>query len=229
MKDITIVIGASGGLGRAVASHFDDCSDWSLNTGVDLRSHASVVEAAKRVAHAGCTVHRVINCAGVNTIVPLDELTWEAFVETMRVNAWGFVNVIKELRAAKVIADGAVLCNVISNAARVPMTHSCAYNASKAAQEMMTRQLAREFKQYSVFGVNPNKLEGTPMSLAIEADVLKLRGWTAEEAKRYQLAALPAGVETPVESLASFIAEMMKPIHHPYITGCIMPYGGPVQ
>ena len=125
------------------------------------------------------------------------------------------------------LTPGAAMCNVISNAAHIPMTHSLMYNASKAAQEIVTRQMARELKEYCIFGVNPNKLEGTQMSLEIEAQVRELRGWTEEEARRYQLAALPAGVETPPESLAEFIAGLMRPVHHPYITGCICQYGGP--
>lgn len=227
MKEITVILGGSGGLGREVAKHFPDASNWSPDTGFDIRNFSTVYEAVIRVEEAGCKVLRLINCAGVNLIAPLDDVGMQALELSMAVNAFGFFDVIRSLRLHKLLAPGFAACNVISNAAHMPMTHSIAYNASKAAQEMITRQMAREWKEYCIFGVNPNKLHGTPMSLAIEERVCELRGWTKEEAKKYQLAALPAGVETPPSALASFIAELMRDEHHPYITGCIFPYGGP--
>lgn len=227
MKEITIILGGSGGLGREVAKHFQDASNWSLDTGVNVTSGISLAIAVDRLRTAKCTVVRLINCVGVNLIAPLDAVQMIDIDHSMEVNAYAFFYVVKHLRGAGLLAHSAALCNVISNAAHMPMTHSIAYNASKAAQEMITRQMAREWKEYTIFGVNPNKLHGTPMSLAIEERVCELRGWTPEEAKKYQLAALPAGVETPPAALAQFIAELMQDTHHPYITGCIFPYGGP--
>lgn len=224
---ITIILGGSGGLGRAVSLHFPDASNWSLDTGVDISSVASVEAAVHRVVRSGEKVSGLINCAGRNFLEPLHSLNVVDAMQLMKVNAFGFFQVLKELKRNNVLLPRFAACNVISNAAHIPMTHSMAYNASKAAQEMITRQMAREWKEYCIFGVNPNKLEGTAMSKHIEESVLKLRGWTPEEAKKYQLAALPAGMETPVLALAQFIADLMRPSHHPFITGCIFPYGGP--
>ena len=224
----TLVLGGSGGIGKEVMKHFPEAIDWSLKTAVDLAFTESISKVAMELVTLKATrFKRVINCAGTNALFPFDELKPYTLQDTMDCNAFALPWVIQALRANALIFDGAVICNVISNAAHVPMTHSLAYNASKAAQEMITRQMARELKEYVIFGVNPNKIAGTNMSLSIAERVCKLRGWTPEEAIKYQLAALPAGVETPAASLAAFIAELMKPIHHPYITGCIFPYGGP--
>lgn len=227
MEEITIIMGGSGGLGKEVAKYFPDASNWSHDTGVDVSDGNSVYLAADKVLDAKCSVQRIINCAGINEINPFDKIF--NLEHIMKVNAFALPSVVQHLRALKVLPSGAVICNVISNAARIPMTHSLAYNMSKAAQEMATRQMARELKEYTIFGVNPNKLWDTGMSRTIEDRVRELRGWTVEEATRYQLAALPAGVETLPSSCAAFIAELMKPIHHPFITGCIFPYGGPIQ
>lgn len=224
---VTIVMGGSGGLGKEVMTWFPFAVNWSLDTGVDVAAQTSIQMAIEALTDREHTVIRIINCAGVNLLREFDRLTADEVLRVMTINAFSLPMVVRSLRAFDAISKDAVICNVISNAAHMPMTHSLAYNASKAAQEMITRQMARELKGYTIFGVNPNKLEGTPMSHQIEAEVLKLRGWTAEEAMRYQLAALPAGVETPPAALASFIFELMKPTHHPYITGCIFPYGGP--
>lgn len=232
----TLIMGGSGGLGREVMHQFPGAANWSLDTDVDLEQPWTISEAASMIDPEH-SVTQLINCAGVNLLYPFDELlaanpdSHEAgeIERCMTVNAFAFPRVVAALRRYKALAPGAVLCNVISNAAKIPMTHSLAYNMSKAAQEMATRQMARELKEYSIFGINPNKLIGTGMSLDIEARVLELRGWTAEEAKRYQLAALPAGLETPPAALALFIKQLMHPAHHPFLTGCIVPYGGPIQ
>lgn len=228
-----IVMGGSGGLGSAVMKVFADSKtdgdldliNWSFDTGVDVGSQTAIQLATDHLDNI--IISGIINCAGINLLREFDRLTADEVLRVMTVNAFSLPMVVRTLRAFGRLESGAAICNVISNAAHIPMTHSLAYNASKAAQEMITRQMARELKGYTIFGVNPNKLAGTQMSSQIEAEVLKLRGWSAEEARGYQLAALPAGVETPVDSLAAFIYELMRPIHHPYITGCIFPYGGP--
>lgn len=220
-----IVMGGSGGLGQEICKLLPEAVDWSKDSGVNFVIEEDVEAAAHCLE--GKQVRGVINCCGINALIPFDEVTFAEFARSMYVNVYSLVRVVQALRREKLLADGAAICNVISNAAHIPMTHSLIYNTSKAAQEMLTRQMARELKEYCVFGVNPNKLEGTPMSREIEAKVLELRGWTAEQAKKYQLAALPAGVETPPESLARFIVHLMGTRNHPYITGTIFPYGGP--
>jgi NAD(P)-dependent dehydrogenase (short-subunit alcohol dehydrogenase family) len=93
----------------------------------------------------------------------------------------------------------------------------------------MTLQLARELtKKYgiTVFGVSPNKLAGTGMSRAIEEQVMRVRGWTAEYARQYQLNALLTGEETPPQSVAEFVAYLLTDkAHHKFLSGCVLPYG----
>lgn len=234
-----LILGGSGGLGTAVKKYFPNALDWSRPE-IDLGSSAEVKLAAGKLTH---NINLLINCCGVNELMPFDQLQFADMMHLMTNNAWVFPNVVRALRKAGAFAFqdsgvemecegrawmGPILINVISNAAHIPMTHSLAYNASKAAQEMITRQMARELKTYSIIGINPNKLKGTGMSRSIEKRVQALRGWTPEQADQYQRAALPAGVETPPSSLALFIHAMANPAHHPYVTGCIFPYGGPM-
>jgi NAD(P)-dependent dehydrogenase (short-subunit alcohol dehydrogenase family) len=65
------------------------------------------------------------------------------FDHVMAVNAKGIFLVTQALLSVLAATNGTV-CNIISNASHVPMTNSLAYNASKAAAMMMTKQMARE-------------------------------------------------------------------------------------
>lgn len=234
-----VITGASSGLGKCIAkaleSQYDDSGevpsnfkiiDWSLNTGVDIRDIDSVEKAAKKVSSAVHCVDVLINCAGINHIefIPkLAEEDWDRIIDT---NAKGIFLVSQALLP---LLRGGTVLNIVSNASHMPMTSSLAYNASKGAAEIMTKQMSRELIKthgITVFGISPNKLKNTGMSAYIDNKVQELRGWTAEEARNYQLASLPAGEETDPETLAEFIAFILSSKQrHKYFAGCIIPYG----
>jgi len=223
-----VITGASSGLGAAIAratSNYSNVYDWSINAGVDVRSRTSIGHA---VGSAPDKVDVLINAAGVNGIDYLPDVAEAEWDRIMDTNAKGIFLVTQALLPK--LRDGTVL-NIVSNAAHIPMTSSLAYNASKGAAEIMTKQLARELiktHNITVFGISPNKMAGTAMSRVIERRVCALRGWTPEEANKYQLAALPAGEETDVETLAEFIAFLLSnKQRHKFFAGCIIPYGGP--
>lgn len=169
----------------------------------------------------------LINCAGINKINWLENVEEEEWDSVMDTNAKGIFKMtqacLPQLRASK----GTVL-NIVSNAAHMPMRCSAAYNASKGAALILTKQLARELigDGITVFSVSPNKLKGTGMSDDIDEQVVKTRGWTMEEAQRYQLAGILTGEETDPRDLAEFIAFLLQSKrHHKALAGCDIPYG----
>lgn len=181
---------------------------------------------------AGSKVHTLINCAGVNEISMLKDLSLRVLDRLMTINAFAPVWLVKNLLPT--FTSQSVVCNIISNASHMPMTSSCAYNMSKAALHIATKQMARELGKsptgLTVFGVSPNKLAGTGMSSYIDKRVCETRGWTMDEARKYQLAALPAGEETDPKVLGEFVAFLTDDIRRcKYLQGCVLPYGGPVQ
>jgi dihydroanticapsin dehydrogenase len=228
-----IITGASSGLGKELASKLDDgytiITNWSLPF-VDVTDKDSIEDAKEAFARGLFPgVDILINCAGVNhlsAIGDLDIADWEQVINT---NARGIWMTTKALLP---VMKGGTVLNIVSNASGMPMTHSLAYNASKGAAKIMTMQMARELGKthnITVFGISPNKLAGTGMSEQIDKRVCELRGWTPEEARSYQLAALPCGEETNPETLAEFIAFLLSSKErHKYLQGCIIPYGGPM-
>lgn len=130
----------------------------------------------------------VIHNAGINAIRPFEAVTAEFLHEVMHVNCIAPILFTQKLLAAGLLRSGARLCHVISDAAWRPMRHSLAYNMSKAALDMATKQMARELTKsrgLTIFGVRPGKMRGTGMSQYIDKQVQTLRGWSAEEAATY--------------------------------------------
>lgn len=229
-----VVTGGSSGLGKCIKDHLWKSNsfkglniiDWSLNSGesVDVRNQWSVKEAANRISHD--RIDALINCAGINHIEFLPKLQQEDWDRIMDTNAKGIYLATQAL--VEKLRGGTVL-NIVSNASHMPMTSSLAYNASKGAAEIMTKQMSRELiktHNITVFGISPNKLKNTGMSEYIDSKVCELRGWTPQQARDYQLASLPAGEETDPETLAEFIAFLLSSKQrHKYLAGCIIPYG----
>ena len=176
----------------------------------------------------------LINCAGVNHLTPIPDLQGADWERLMDINAkapWVMAQELLERMSCRANPmEAGTIINIVSNAAHVPMTHSLAYNASKGAALMVSKQMARElFKTHGicVFSISPNKLSGTGMSKEIEAKVPALRGWTPKQAADYQKAALPTGMETDPAMVAELITYLISTKQrHIYLHGCDIPYGG---
>jgi NAD(P)-dependent dehydrogenase (short-subunit alcohol dehydrogenase family) len=242
MKKVCIVTGAASGLGfhlvnRLRSSHNDfdliiptDLSYQSengTNLYLDVRSEGSWISLCQLCHERGWTVSGLINCAGINGINFLENVTLDDWHNIMGTNAMSIFLGARTF-LDDLTANQGVILNITSNASHMPMTSSLVYNASKAAAHIMTLQLARELSKkngITVFGVAPNKMEGTQMSQYIEKAVPEVRGWTPDQARAYQDASLLAG-ETPPELVAEFIASLLAfKDAHQHLTGCILPYG----
>ena len=93
---------------------------------------------------------------------------------------------------------------------------------------MIIKQMVRELTPkygITVLSVSPNKLKNTEMSRQIEANVPKVRGWTEEFAREYQLGSLMHGRETDPRSCGHFIASILDGGHYRFLSGCDLPYG----
>jgi 2,3-dihydro-2,3-dihydroxybenzoate dehydrogenase len=231
-RRVAVVTGGSSGLGKLVieqlllSQSFTNIIDWSLDTLVDVRSEISIERAASKLKAQFDRIDVCIQCAGINMIEFIPKLSVGEFDEVMSTNARGLWLVTKHLCDFMI---GGTICNIISNAATMPMTSSAAYNASKGAAKILTAQMSRELiktHNITVFGISPNKLSNTGMSDYINGKVCELRGWTREQARAYQFASLPAGEETDTKTLAEFIAFILSTKQrHKYFAGCDIPYG----
>lgn len=244
---VAVITGTGSGLGMAIETallamgwkvYAWDVDDYSagdtvqsVTLPVDLRWRDEINGAAGQVNEPQIDV--LINCAGINHLTPFAQLQGDDWERLMDVNAKALwltgQALLPKLANVRDRRSGGTILNIISNAAGMPMTHSLAYNASKAAALLVTQQMARElYKSHgvTVFGISPNKLAGTQMSRQIEAAVPALRGWSPEEAEAYQRAGLAIGEETEPAVLAEFIGFLLSTKdRHRYLHGCNIPYG----
>jgi NAD(P)-dependent dehydrogenase (short-subunit alcohol dehydrogenase family) len=227
MTDARILVtGGCSGLGRAIREAL--WQDYGLNTfSYDITAGFNVLDPKEHAYLWKKDWDILINCAGINIINWLENVTEEEWDAVMDINVKGIFRMTQAMLPSLKRNNGTVL-NIVSNAAHMPMRCSAAYNASKGAALILTKQLARELTSQgvTVFSVSPNKLSGTGMSNSIDRQVVKTRGWTLEEAQKYQLTGLLTGEETPPERCAEFIAFLLSSKErHKYLAGCDIPYG----
>lgn len=223
-----LVTGSSSGLGSAIASALRLANhhviEFDALSGHDVRDPARTWEGE----YAPEELDVLINCAGVNRLGWLENYVERDWDDVMDTNVKGIFKMVQWCLPSLAAMRGTII-NIVSNASHIPMTCSSAYNASKGAAHILTLQMARELgKRYglTVFGISPNKMEETEMSRALEPEVMLLRGWTKEEVRAYQLAALPAGTETPPALIAELITFLLSSrARHRFLTGTILPYG----
>jgi NAD(P)-dependent dehydrogenase (short-subunit alcohol dehydrogenase family) len=223
-RQIAVVTGASAGLGKIIASFLAsqyEVVPFDAALGNDVRDpEQSLIENRP--------VDILVNCAGVNRISWLEDITDDMWAHVMDTNVYGMMRMTQYLLPNLKAANGTVL-NIVSNASHMPMRCSAAYNASKGAAHILTLQLARELYQrhgITVFGISPNRLAGTPMSHDIDAQVVATRGWTMDKVREYQQASLPIGEETDPLALGEFIAFLLSnKVRHRFLHGCVLPYG----
>ncbi|QDU75174.1 putative oxidoreductase UxuB [Bremerella volcania] len=172
---VAVVIGASGVLGGAIAEGLALAGATVVVSGLNPQRGESRVE---RITAAGgkaefiaadtlsrdslaqlrdkCLekfgrVDMLVNCAGVNSSVPYEEITDEDWQRVLDTNLTG-THLACQVFAptmAKQKQGGAVL-NIGSVTAHLPLSRVFAYSASKAAVENLTKNLAREYATQNV-------------------------------------------------------------------------------
>jgi NAD(P)-dependent dehydrogenase (short-subunit alcohol dehydrogenase family) len=222
MNKKVIVTGSKNGLGKAIADALGaagwDVVDWDIVDGFDV--------ARPDVAALPEKLDALINCAGINSqdwLKDVKERDWDAVMNT---NVKGIFKMVQCCEPLLRASKGTVI-NIVSNAAHMPMRCSAAYNASKGAALILTKQLARELSpDVTVFSISPNKIADTKMSEYIDEQVVRTRGWTKEQAHKYQVSSLLTGEETPANCIAEFISFLLSDkTRHKYLAGCDIPYG----
>jgi 3-oxoacyl-[acyl-carrier protein] reductase len=251
---VVVITGATFGIGEAIADMLansrtrtlkqpmfkvynldkqlppsDDLPTDIMHIECDIRNRVDVIAACDFIIKDGNDkVDILINNAGYNYLNWFEKISWDSYDHVMDTNVKGTFFVTQRFLPLLKASRGTVL-NIISNAATKPMTCSSIYNASKGAQAILTRQLARELTPkygITVFGVSPNKIPETKMSDYVDHIVPELRGWSSSQAIDYELVNIPCRANTDKNIFAQFIVYLLSDKRrNQYLSGNILEYG----
>ncbi len=123
---------------------------------VDVTSRESITALKDAVVGKHGKVDMLVNCAGVNSAVPYDEITdddWSRVIDTNLKATHLGCQIFAPVMAAQ--DDGGSILNIGSVTAHLPLSRVYAYSASKAAVNNLTKNVGRE---YATQGVRVNSL-----------------------------------------------------------------------
>ena len=167
----------------------------------------------------------VLYAAGENHLEWAVDVSISQMDSMYRVNVFGFVSLLGDLRTGFPDRPFSAVA-ISSDAATTPMRGSVMYCSSKAALDMVVKTLAREWAGdgYRINAVAPGMVDDTPMSRYIEKSVPNFRGWTHQEAFRYERSMQPMGRRADKMEVACAVADVL---HGPrYLNGAIVPLTG---
>ena len=177
---VAVVIGASGVLGGAIAEGLAAAGAAVVVSGqnaergasrveritaaggqgafvaVDTLSRKSLEDLRDQVLEKFGRIDMLVNCAGVNSSVPYEEITDEDWHKVLDTNLTG-THLACQAFAPYMAGreDGGSILNIGSVTAHLPLSRVFAYSASKAAVVNLTQNLSRE---YATQGVRFNVL-----------------------------------------------------------------------
>jgi 3-dehydrosphinganine reductase len=117
---------------------------------VDAADHRQADRIMKRALKEFGTPDILVNCAGQATPRRFEEVTYEQFDETMKINVYATRNAIAALLPAMKKKDGAAIVTVSSIAGYVGVFGYTDYNASKFAVLGFSEALRAELVEYGI-------------------------------------------------------------------------------
>ena len=151
-----VVAGRSEERGEARAKAIRESGGTAEFASVDVISRTSLEDLRDRIHGKHSRVDILVNCAGVNSAVPYEEIQdddWERVLDTNLKATHLGCQIFAPLMAQQ--SQGGSILNIGSVTAHLPLSRVFAYSASKAAVNNLTKNLARE---YAKRGVRVNSL-----------------------------------------------------------------------
>jgi len=133
-----------------VAAKIDKLGVEALPLTVDLGSTDEIFEVAARATEALGPIHILANCAGVTDRGDLFTTTPQVFDHIFAVNVRGNFFMMQAIAPSMIDAGGGVIINISSMLAHGGMTHLLPYSASKAALNLVTRNVGHALRKCRV-------------------------------------------------------------------------------
>jgi len=177
-KRVVVIIGGTGGIGKAIASVFVDNGDIvvigsrtyknvkkvSREVGgfgfvVDVTKESSVKEFYSSIWKKFGRIDVVINSAGIGLYKSIRETTIEEWRDVLNTNLTGVFLSVKEAFKYFKRLNGGIIINIGSTATLGGRENMSAYSASKFGLEALTKVAAKEGKNMNirVYSVSPRR------------------------------------------------------------------------
>lgn len=152
-----VITGASDGLGKQLARLYqaagkkvvnisrNECPYADVNICVSLREGPEIKQAADQVTSIDEPLEALINCAGVLSVQPLDEISEDEIKRLMSTNVKSAILLVSNL-LHRIKADGTDIVNVSSTVGTKAYPEQAVYGASKWALRGFTANLQVELK-----------------------------------------------------------------------------------
>ena len=176
----------------------------AIGCAADVTDFAAVQAAFARIYQHYRRIDGLVNCAGVNHIQPLLDISMQDFDRVVDVNFTGIVHCCKAAGQYMVPAGKGRVVNVSSLSALQGKANYTAYSASKAAINGFTRSLSTEWCRH---GVNVNVL--SPGLIVTDIN----RAAVTANPKSYQrrVDSIPRGVPGRLEWLVAPVVMLLSP------------------
>ncbi len=238
-KKVAIVTGSSKGIGKAIAIAFAKSGEYnaittnarkiqeaqivsneirtlgcdSIAIEADMSKEADCVRLIEETVKKYGRIDVLVNNAGVEKDVPVEETTLDIWYKILAVDLTGpFIcsrEAVKYMEKQKDPIGGCII-NISSVHQMIPKPHYIPYATSKAGVEMMTRTLALELAKSNIRAnaVAPGAIE-TPMNILLDEN---------EKARQKTLTQIPMGRIGNAEEVANAV-EFLASEKASYITG----------
>ena len=230
MTEYALVTGASRNIGRAIAERLKadghsilildriEPEDPSLGEfrQVDLADPDATAQALAWAVR-GRTVTRLVNCAGVVRMEPLEEVALDGFDRMMAINVRPCIQTMQALVPGMKAAGFGRVVNIASRAA-LGHLHQTVYSATKAALIGLTKTWALEFARH---GITCNAVGPGP----VDTDMFRSVYPEGSEKRSEYLARIPVGRVGEPGDMANAVSFFLD-ARTSFVTGQVLFVGG---
>ena len=202
------VTGGAGGIGKSIVSLFENNEIEVVAPTIEELDITNTSETEKYVRRYG-DFDILINCAGINNLASIDEMTEDALMTTLRVNLTSQAMLIKMLSPAMKAKKYGRIVNFASIWCDFSKVRRIMYSVSKAGGKGLTTAAAVELSQYNVL-VNA-------VAPGFVATEMTYKNNNAAQIKAFE-DALPIKRMAKPEEIAEFVYFLASP-KNSFITG----------
>jgi NAD(P)-dependent dehydrogenase (short-subunit alcohol dehydrogenase family) len=201
---------------RAVIKKIEACGAKACHVHVDIRDGQKVQDSVTEVLDRFGTVDILVNCAGFNQFVEVDQVPPELWEKVLSVNLEGSWNFCRAVMGQMIRKRSGKIINIGSAAAVLAIPKALPYVVAKHAVVGLTRALAVDLGPYNI---NVNCICPGPVQTPL-LDQTTTPTFRAEITKTIPLNRL--GTPSDLAHAAVFLASSLSD----WITGVVLPVDG---